>query len=286
MRSRWCGGLRVHAWLSPWIITSRCGIRIMPDCLLLSGCLFLFLDMLQDLRLGFHRPQMIPTFLLLDLSWSNPSLCHWQKILFPEKILCVCGTQRNRHRERETTKPCAHYHDKRGDEQVRNGGEKNDERKGTVKAASCWRDHPLPVSLQGGSQKIFFFPTQAIDIHRACSNLTNPIFWNVSSLFQDAFVWIKKLLLQLEQAISPFSIGSPLLPVSSRETLNFIPLSNKTCPFFFAKSQQQPKWNQQAFPFYPPLKTALSVMPVSYELWLGGMLLPLCVQMMTEVEEL
>lgn len=127
MRSRWwwwCGGLRVHAWLSPWIITSRCGIRIMPDCLLLSGCLFLFLDMLQDLRLGFHRPQMIPTFLLLDLSWSNPSLCHWQKILFPEKILCVCGTQRNRHRERETTKPCAHYHDKRGDEQVRNGGEK------------------------------------------------------------------------------------------------------------------------------------------------------------------
>lgn len=162
MRSRWwwwCGGLRVHAWLSPWIITSRCGIRIMPDCLLLSGCLFLFLDMLQDLRLGFHRPQMIPTFLLLDLSWSNPSLCHWQKILFPEKILCVCGTQRNRHRERETTKPCVHYHDKRGDEQVRNGGEKNDERKGTVKAASCWRDHPLPVSLQGGSQKILFSNT-------------------------------------------------------------------------------------------------------------------------------
>lgn len=72
----------------------------------------------------------------------------------------------------------------------------------------------------------------------------------MSSLFQDAFVWIKNVLLQLEQAISPFSIGSPLLPVSSRETLNFIPLSNKTCPFFFLQSHNNnPSEISRLFPF-------------------------------------
>lgn len=72
----------MHAWLAAWIITSRCGIRITPDCLLLSGCFSRCAARFRALELGFSLTPagflFLKLFLLLDLTSLIPlflSLC-------------------------------------------------------------------------------------------------------------------------------------------------------------------------------------------------------------------
>lgn len=63
----WGVGGTVHAWLAAWIITSRCGIRITPDCLLLLGC---FSRRTARFRAWFSLTSVVRCPLSLSISFS------------------------------------------------------------------------------------------------------------------------------------------------------------------------------------------------------------------------